>query len=258
MKLSVIVPARDEEDSIEATVTAVDRVLREHNIDHEVLVIDDASVDRTSAVVERLGDERPSVRCLRSHYRNGFGFAVRAGLDRFEGDAVAVLMADGSDDPEDVVLYYRLLERGYDCAFGSRFLPGASVKGYPKLKLVINRLVNWGLRALFRHGYNDTTNAFKAYRREVVEGVQPLLSNHFNLTVELPLKAIARGYTYGVVPISWRGRFAGDSKLGLREMGSRYLFIALYVFLEHHLSRGDYRRPDYVEVRQRSIASVRR
>jgi len=252
MKLSVIVPARDEEDSIEATVTAVDRVLGEHDIDHEVLVIDDASVDRTSAVVERLGDERPSVRCLRSHYRNGFGFAVRAGLDRFEGDAVAVLMADGSDDPEDLVLYYRLLERGYDCAFGSRFLPGASVKGYPKLKLVINRLVNWGLRALFRHGYNDTTNAFKAYRREVVEGVQPLLSNHFNLTVELPLKAIVRGYTYGVVPISWRSRFAGDSKLGLREMGSRYLFIALYVFLEHHLSRGDYRRPDFVEVPHRS------
>lgn len=253
MKLSVIIPARDEEDSIEATVTAVERVLRDRGIEHEVLVIDDASVDQTSAVVERLGEERQSVRCLRSPYRNGFGFAVRAGLDRFDGDAVAVLMADGSDDPEDLVLYYRLLERGYDCAFGSRFLPGASVEGYPKLKLVLNRFVNWGLRLLFQHGYNDTTNAFKAYRREVIESIQPLLANHFNLTVELPLKAIVRGYTYGVVPISWRGRFAGDSKLGLREMGSRYLFIALYVFLEHHLSRGDYRRPDYVEVRRRSV-----
>jgi dolichol-phosphate mannosyltransferase len=253
VKLSVIIPARDEEDSIEATVTAVERVLRDRGIEHEVLVIDDASVDQTSAVVKRLGEERQSVRCLRSHYRNGFGLAVRAGLDRFEGDAVAVLMADGSDDPEDLVLYYRLLERGYDCAFGSRFLPGASVEGYPKLKLVLNRFVNWGLRLLFQHGYNDTTNAFKAYKREVIESIQPLLSNHFNLTVELPLKAIVRGYTYGVVPISWRGRFAGDSKLGLREMGSRYLFIALYVFLEHHLSRGDYRRPDYVEVRRRSV-----
>ena len=253
MKLSVVIPARNEEGSIEATVTAVERALGACDIDHEVLVIDDASVDRTTAIVERLAEDRPSVRCLRSHYRNGFGFAVRAGLDRFEGDAVVILMADGSDDPEDLVLYYRLLERGYDCAFGSRFVPGGTVEDYPKLKLAINRIVNWGLRLLFHHGYNDTTNAFKAYRREVIESIQPLLSNHFNLTVELPLKAIVRGYTYGVVPISWKGRLSGDSKLGLREMGSRYLFIALYVFLEHHLSRGDYRRPDYVEARRRSV-----
>lgn len=253
MKLSVVIPARNEEGSIEATVTGVERALGACDIDHEVLVIDDASVDRTTAIIEHLGEDRPSVRCLRSHYRNGFGFAVRAGLDRFEGDAVAIMMADGSDDPDDLVLYYRVLERGYDCAFGSRFVPGASLEHYPVLKLAINRMVNWGLRLLFRHGYNDTTNAFKAYRREVIESVQPLLSNHFNLTVELPLKAIVRGFTYGVVPISWRGRFAGDSKLGLREMGSRYLFIALYVFLEHHLSRGDYRRPDYVEARRRSV-----
>jgi dolichol-phosphate mannosyltransferase len=94
---------------------------------------------------------------------------------------------------------------------------------------------------LFRHGYNDTTNAFKAYRREVIATVQPFLSNHFNLTVELPLKAIVRGHTYGVVPISWTNRTAGVSKLRLQEMGSRYIFIVLYVFLEHHLSRGDYR-----------------
>jgi dolichol-phosphate mannosyltransferase len=101
---------------------------------------------------------------------------------------------------------------------------------------------------LFRHGYNDTTNAFKAYRRDVIETVQPLLSNHFNLTVELPLKAIVRGHTFRVVPISWTGRSAGRSKLGIREMGSRYLFIVLYVWLEHHLSRGDYLRRDVEEM----------
>ena len=107
---------------------------------------------------------------------------------------------------------------------------------------MLNRIVNLGIRVLFRHGYNDTTNAFKAYRREVIETVQPLLSNHFNLTVELPLKAIVRGHSFTVVPISWTNRTAGTSKLKLQEMGSRYLFIVLYVFLEHHLSRGDYRR----------------
>jgi dolichol-phosphate mannosyltransferase len=99
-----------------------------------------------------------------------------------------------------------------------------------------------GIRLLFHHGYNDTTNAFKAYRREVIDNIQPLLSNHFNLTVEMPLKAIVRGHSYAIVPVSWANRAHGDSKLGLQEMGSRYLFIALYVFLEHHLSRGDYHR----------------
>ena len=76
----------------------------------------------------------------------------------------------------------------------------------------------------------------------MIETIQPLLSNHFNLTVEIPLKAIVRGHSFAVIPISWRNRTSGQSKLAIQEMGSRYLFIVLYVFLEHHLSRGDYRR----------------
>jgi dolichol-phosphate mannosyltransferase len=121
-------------------------------------------------------------------------------------------------------------------------MAGSAVRNYPKVKLAINRIANFGVRVLFRHGYNDTTNAFKAYRREVIETVQPLLSNHFNLTVELPLKAIVRGHSYAVIPISWTNRELGSSKLSLKEMGSRYAFIVLYVFLERHLSRGDYLR----------------
>ena len=105
-----------------------------------------------------------------------------------------------------------------------------------------SRVVNLGIRLLFRHGYNDTTNAFKAYRRDVIVTLQPLLSNQFNLTVELPLKAVARGHNFKVVPISWTNRTAGTSKLSLQEMGSRYLFIILYVWLERLLSRGDYQR----------------
>jgi dolichol-phosphate mannosyltransferase len=151
------------------------------------------------------------------------------------------VMADGSDSPADLIAYWRLLCEGYDCAFGSRFMAGARVHDYPRLKLVLNRVFNAGIQVLFGHGYNDTTNAFKAYRREVIETVQPLLSNHFNLTVELPLKAVVRGHSFAVVPISWTNRASGESKLALNEMGSRYLFIVLYAFLEKHLSRGDYR-----------------
>jgi len=168
------------------------------------------------------------------------------------GDAVTIVMADGSDDPEDVVAYQRLLAAGYDCAFGSRFMTGSRVSNYPRFKFVVNRLVNLGIRLLFGHGYNDTTNAFKAYRREVIENVQPLLSHHFNLTVELPLKAVVRGHSYAITPISWRNRKTGLSQLHLQEMGSRYAFIILSVFLEHHLSRGDYRRPDVAAPTSRS------
>jgi dolichol-phosphate mannosyltransferase len=243
LKLSVVIPAHNEAASIAGTLRKTAAALEAAQVDYELLVVDDASGDNTGDVVRALAAKDGSVRYLRSEYPRGFGFAVRYGLDSFEGDAVAVMMADGSDSPVDLVAYHRLLEAGYHCAFGSRFIRGSRVYDYPRVKLVLNRIVNFGIRVLFQHGYNDTTNAFKAYRREVIETVQPLLSNHFNLTVELPLKAIVRGHTYGVVPISWTNRTEGASKLRLQEMGSRYLFIVLYVFLEHHLSRGDYRAP---------------
>jgi dolichol-phosphate mannosyltransferase len=243
VNLSVVIPAHNEAEVIEPTLRALIEHLAPERIDYEIVVVDDASSDGTSDVVQAVAEAEPRVRVVRSEAPNGFGFAVRKGLEEFRGDAVVIVMADGSDDPRDVVLYYRVLEAGYDCAFGSRFMPGAVVHDYPKLKLLMNRIVNTGIRAVFRHGYNDTTNAFKAYRREVIENLRPLLSHHFNMTVELPLKAITRGFSYAIVPTSWTNRAAGTSQFQLHEMGSRYLFIVLYVFLEDHLSRGDYRRP---------------
>jgi dolichol-phosphate mannosyltransferase len=240
MKLSVVMPAQNEEGSVGKTVAGVVAALERESIDYEVVVVNDDSEDSTEAVVEAIGAQNPRVRCHRSHYERGFGMAIRAGLDVFEGDAVAIVMADASDDPEDLVRYHRILEEGCDCAFGSRFVPGAQVHDYPRLKLTINRLANQFIRVLFRHRYNDTTNAFKAYKREVIETIQPLLSKHFNLTVEMPLKAIVRGHTYEVIPTHWTNRTSGVPKLAMKEMGSRYLFIVLYVWLENALSRGDY------------------
>ncbi|HTA96784.1 MAG TPA: glycosyltransferase family 2 protein [Solirubrobacteraceae bacterium] len=243
LRLSVVIPARDEAAGIGETVTTLASTLTAERIPHEILVVDDASSDGTAAVVNEVSTRSPTVRCIRSHLPPGFGHAVRAGLDHYTGDAVAIFMADSSDSPADLVHYYRVLEDGFDCAFGSRFVKGGSVRSYPLPKLILNRVVNFAIRVMFRHGYNDTTNAFKAYRREVIDNIRPLLSNHFNLTVEMPLKAVTRGHTFQVVPITWTNRRQGASKLKLQEMGSRYMFIVLYVFLEHHLSRGDYRRP---------------
>ena len=244
MKLSVVIPAQNEVESIAETIEAVVTELKREGIEHELVVVDDGSTDGTGGVVNALATPNPNIRCVRSERPPGFGHAVRAGLDHYTGDAVAVMMADLSDSPRDLVRYYRVLEAGYDCVFGTRFGHGGAAHNYPILKLLMNRVVNTGIRVLFRHDYNDTTNAFKAYRRHVIEQLEPLLSNHFNLTVELPLKAVVRGFSYAVVPVTWQNRRHGKSKLNLNEMGSRYLFIVLYVWLEHHLSRGDYRRTD--------------
>jgi len=244
MKFSVVIPAHNEVESITDTVTSTALELERADIDYEIVVVDDASGDGTAAATALIVEENPRVRYIRSPLPPGFGHAVRAGLDAYTGDAVAIMMADLSDSPRDLVLYYRVLEQGYDCAFGTRFGNGGKTIGYPRAKLVLNRIVNSGIRMLFQHGYNDTTNAFKAYRRHVIDQIQPLLSNHFNLTVEMPLKAFVRGFDFAVVPVTWTNRKYGVSKLRLTEMGSRYAFIVLYVWLEHHLSRGDYRRND--------------
>ena len=240
--LSVVIPARDEQECICSTVEHLHVELRLNDIPHEIVVVDDGSHDRTWERLEELQRRLPVLRPFQNKYEPGFGRAVVYGLDHSSGDAVVIMMGDESDDCRDVVRYWRELNAGYDCVFGSRFMKGGGVIDYPFVKLVINRMANFFLRMVFRIRLNDTTNAFKAYRREVIEGCRPFLSPHFNLTVELPLKAIVRGYTWSVIPITWRNRRTGRAKLQIREMGSRYLFICLYVWLEKHFSQGDYRR----------------
>ncbi len=240
--LSVVIPAHNEEGNLRATVPAIAQALEAAGIRHEILVVNDNSIDGTGEELAALEARYPALRHLDNTPPHGFGFAVRAGLGRFRGDVVAVMMADGSDDPADLVAFYAKLREGYDCVFGTRFSAGGRVVDYPPHKLILNRLANGFIRVLFRHGLNDTTNAFKMYRREVVAGIQPILSHHFNLTVELPLKAVVRGYSYAVVPNAWYNRKVGVSKLKIKEMGSRYLFIVLYLWLEKHLARGDYYR----------------
>jgi dolichol-phosphate mannosyltransferase len=240
--LSVVIPARDEEGCIASTVEHLHLELRLHKIPHEIIVVDDGSSDQTAAIVNDLSGSIPEARLVTNGAAHGFGRAIAFGLEKATGDALVIMMADESDDCRDVVRYWNTLNQGYDAVFGSRFMKGGGVIDYPKLKLCINRMANLYIRLLFGISLNDTTNAFKAYRRTVIEGCQPLLSAHFNLTVEIPLKAIIRGYSWTVLPITWRNRRTGLAKLKIQEMGSRYLFICLYLWLEKHLSRGDYKK----------------
>ena len=255
MKLSVVIPAKNEEGCLEETVAGLVTTLRDAQVPYEIVIVDDGSTDATVPLVERLLGKFEGLCLVSNTGEHGFGMAVRTGLRHSTGDAVAIMMADNSDSPRDLVAYYKKLLEGYECVFGSRFIQGGKVVDYPKHKLILNRLANWFIMTLFRLRCNDITNAFKCYRREVIEGMQPLLSPHFNLTVEMPLKAIVRGYSYAVIPITWTNRKAGISKLKIKEMGSRYLFIVLYMWLEKHFARGDYHRREQVAASKASAGS---
>ena len=239
---SVVVPARDEEESLPSTLRDIHAEFSQEGVPHEIVVVDDGSRDGTWQVLQALKAEIPTLVPVQNPDLNGFGRAITCGFGHVKGDAVVVMMADASDLPADAVRYWRLLCEGHECVFGSRFLRKGDVVDYPPLKLRVNRLANLFIRVLFNIPLNDTTNAFKAYRRSVIEGCRPFMAPHFNLTVELPLKAIVRGYTWTVIPISWRNRRHGVAKLKIKEMGSRYFFICMYVWLEKYFSRGDYKK----------------
>ena len=256
MRLSVVIPARNEEGNIALTVNAVSSTLRREGIGYEIIVVDDGSTDHTGDLVREISLKDRDVHLITNSGRHGFGMAVQVGLQYATGDVIAIMMADCSDSPEDLVAYYRKTQEGYDCVFGSRFISGSVIVDYPAHKLLLNRLANHFIRFLFQISCNDLTNAFKCYRREVIQAMQPLISPHFNLTVEMPLKAVVRGFSYAVVPISWRNRSSGVSKLKIKEMGSRYLFIVLYLWLEKHLSRGDYHRKNPEAVLDCGVAAV--
>ena len=241
-KLSVIIPARNEAENLWKCITEISSELEIHSIDNEILIIDDGSTDNTPIIIHSLMAEYKSVRYIKNDGENGFGRAIQLGLKEFSGDAVAIMMADRSDSPNDLIKYWNALNDGYECAFGSRFIKSSRVIDYPVIKLVANRIVNILIRYSFNIDYNDVTNAFKMYKREVIAGCRPIISPHFNLTVEIPLKAIIRGYSWKIIPISWKNREKGVAKLKLREMGSRYFFIIAYLWLEKYFSRGDYLR----------------
>jgi dolichol-phosphate mannosyltransferase len=243
MKVSIVIPSFNEAESITETVEQIEEAMAREKIEHEILLVNDNSTDHSLEVLENLSQRVLTLRYITNNGPNGFGYAIRYGFENVTGECVAIMMADLSDSPDDLVKFYRtMMEGNYDCVFGSRFMKGAKVVDYPWFKKVLNRMANRIIQVVMGIHYNDTTNAFKLYKRQTIEGLKPFLSPHFNLTIELPLKAIIRGYSYTVVANSWTNRKHGESKLKIREMGSRYFFILMYCLIEKYFSKGDFKK----------------
>ncbi len=242
--LSVVIPAHNEEGVIESTVVELIETLNQEKVEHEVVVINDHSSDTTEDILKRLQAQYSSLKYYNNPAKGGFGLAIRHGLEKFTGDYVAIYMADASDSPNDLVSFFNKAQEGYDAVFGSRFIKGGKTIDYPFAKLMLNRFGNNVIRLFFGIKYNDVTNAFKLYKSTTIEGLSPFLSPHFNLTVELPLKTIVRGYSYTYLPNTWTNRSEGVSKFKVKEIGSRYLFIIFYCLIEKFFSRGDYKKPN--------------
>jgi len=237
--LSIVIPAYNEAQNLTGTVDELVPALREAGIPYELIIVNDNSSDETPEIIAGFMADDVNIKTVDRRPPGGFGRAIRAGLEEVTGDVVAVYMADQSDDPVDLIACYEKIEQGYDCVFGSRFIKGSKVTNYPKFKLVANRIVNFGIQWLFWTKFNDITNAFKVYRAEVIRECGPYRASHFNLTIEMSLSALIRGYNICEIPISWRGRTWGSSNLHISEMGRRYLQVLLMLWFQQVLIKDD-------------------
>ena len=230
MNLCVLIPAKDEEESLNETISNLYQEL--HNkIEFNILVINDHSNDSTENVLVNLSKKYENLEYLNNLFNSGVGNAIKFGLERWEGDIVVICMADSSDSPDDILVSYKkMIEGGYDCIFGSRFIKGSRVINYPIVKLFLNRLFNNLVMLLFRNNYNDYTNIFKMYSRVSIIKISPIQSNGFSIGLEMALKAFSRGLYIAHMPISWTQRKSGKSKLNLFKNIRIYLSTLIVCF----------------------------
>tara|TARA_X000000950_G_C13674442_1_gene561310 strand:- start:85 stop:798 length:714 start_codon:yes stop_codon:yes gene_type:complete len=231
--LSILIPVRNESESLRDIAEYFSKNLT--NIIYEIIIINDFSDDDTLEKARTLFQDKKNFKVI-DNKKKGLGGAINLGIKEAQGINLVIMMADRSDDIKDLINYNNLMNSGnYDAILGSRFLPESIISEYPFRKLVLNRLFNYFVGLIFFNKYNDYTNAFKIYKKEVLMEIRPLISESFNIFLEIPLKIISRKYRYKIVPINWIGRKKGSSKFKIKELGAKYLFTLIYCFIEKNL-----------------------
>ena len=233
MKLSIIIPIRNENEGILKTLRLIKEKI--HEIDYELIIINDFSEDNSYETVKKEILNNDKV-VLFNNNKKGLGGAITLGINKSRGEAICIMMADLSDDIEDLKKYYELIkDQSVDAVFGSRFIKGGNIKRYPLKKLILNRIFNYLTKILFLSNYNDFTNAFKIYKKDALIKSMPLVSESFNIFLEMPLKIISRKMKYKIIPIKWENRREGKAKFDIKELRAKYLFTLIYCFFEKNL-----------------------
>ena len=232
--LSILIPVRNESDNLDEIHNSFSKELSE--INYEVLLINDFSEDDTLNKAQKLFSQSKRFKVFNNN-KKGLGGAINLGIKESSGSHIVIMMADQSDDFGDLINYVNLMnnKENYDAILGSRFLKESKVMNYPIQKLILNRIFNYFVGLVFWNKYNDYTNAFKIYKRRTLLEISPLISESFNIFLEMPLKIISRNYKYKIIPIKWTGRIKGSSKFKIKELGAKYLFTLIYCFIEKNL-----------------------
>ena len=231
MSLSIVIPVYNEDKQLHNTVKKINKISKRIK-DYEIVFIDDFSTDNTKQIIKKSIRSNKKIKYYKN-IKKGLGSAIGLGINKSTKKFVCIFMCDNSDDLSDLMEYYKIINKNnLDAVLGSRFLKNSRITNYPILKMVLNRIFNYIVKIIFLSNYNDFTNAFKIYKKKTLKELMPIVSDHFNVFLELPLKIIIRNYKYKIIPISWKGRKIGVSKFKISELGSMYIFTLLYCFIE--------------------------
>ena len=231
MSLSIVIPVYNEDKQLHNTVKKINKISKRIK-DYEIVFIDDFSSDNTKQIIKKSIRSNKKIKYYKN-IKKGLGSAIGLGINKSTKKFVCIFMCDNSDDLSDLMEYYKIINKNnLDAVLGSRFLKNSRITNYPILKMVLNRIFNYIVKIIFLSNYNDFTNAFKIYKKKTLKELMPIVSDHFNVFLELPLKIIIRKYKYKIIPISWKGRKIGVSKFKISELGSMYIFTLLYCFIE--------------------------
>jgi len=218
----LILPTYDEAENVEAIVVAALAVLeRAAPGGHHVLVVDDDSPDGTGRIADRLADEHGAVEVLHRSERQGLGPAYLAGFDhalRAGAGYVFEMDADFSHDPADLARLLECVRDGADLALGSRYVTGGAVEDWGLVRRLVSRGGSWYARRMLGLDVRDLTGGFKCFRREVLEAIDlpTVRSRGYAFQVELTYRAAKRGFRVCEVPIRFRDRLHGHSKMSAR------------------------------------------
>lgn len=224
MKLSVVVPAHNEQENIAEVINKIEESL---DIEHGLIVVNDNSTDGTVEIVERLSRQYDNIRLVHNKLENGFANALKTGFSNANTDIVIPIMADLCDDITTIPMMLVKIKDGYDVVCGCRYAKGGARLGGSKLKGFLSGLGGLSIHYLLGIPTHDVANAFKMYRKKVIDSID-IKATGFEISMEITLKAYYSGFKITEVPTVWRERTRGKSSFKVLKLLPDYLKLYMW------------------------------